>query len=153
EPSVGPVSVDRPLDPTKKQPGVTLPGAVSVLRGLFKAARNPGSDPIAEAVAPFLKESAVVRIDAENAAEIRAALQLAEAEKLSIVLYGPKSLEPFKNSFGRWKGRVRAVLLTDRNRPGQIVNAPTPERGEPRSKETWAYAKAIAAAGIPVAVT
>src|SRR4029079_8448555 len=76
EPPVGPVSVDRPLDRPRKQPGVTLPGAVSALRGLFRAARNPGNDPIAAAAAPFLKEGGVVRIDAENAAEIRAALQL-----------------------------------------------------------------------------
>jgi imidazolonepropionase-like amidohydrolase len=153
EPPVGPVSVDRPLDPTKKQPGVTLPGAMSALRGLFRAAKNPGNDPIAAAVAPFLKPDAVVRIDAENAAEIRAALQLAESEKLNVVLVGAKNLEPFANSFTRWKGRVKAVLLADGARPGAITNKPVPERGEPRSKEAWAYAKAIAAAGIPVAVT
>ena len=153
EPPVGPVSVDRPLDPTKKQPGVTLPGAMSALRGLFRAAKNPGNDPIAAAVAPFLKPDSVVRIDAENAAEIRAALQLAETEKLNVLLVGAKNLEPFADSFARWKTRVKGVMLADGARPGAIRNRPAPERGEPRSKETWAYAKAIAAAGIPVAVT
>src|SRR4029079_16603849 len=127
--------------------------AVSALRGLFRAARNPGNDPIAAAAAPFLKEGGVVRIDAENAAEIRAALQLAESEKLSVLLVGPKNLEPFANSFARWKGRVKGVLLEDGAKPGAITNPPALERGEPRSKESWAYAKAIAAAGIPVAVS
>jgi imidazolonepropionase-like amidohydrolase len=153
EPPVGPVSVDRPLEPTKKQPGATLPGAVSAFRGLLRAAKNPGKDPLAAATSAFLKQDSAIRIAVENAAEIRAALQLAEAEKFNLILVEPKSLEPFVSSFPRWKGRVKGVLLSDSRRPGTITNPAIPERGEPRSKPTWEYAKALSAAGIPVAVT
>ena len=153
EPPVGAVSVDRPLEPTKKQPGTTLPGAVSALRGLFRASKNPGKDPLAAATTPFMKQDSVVRIAADNAAEIRAALQLAESEKFNLLLVEPKNLEPFASSFSRWKTRVKGVLLSAGARPGTIANPAVPERGEPRSKPTWEYAKALSAAGLPVAVT
>src|SRR5207253_3951803 len=91
EPPVGAVSVDRPLEPTKAQLGMSLGSAVAGIRATFRAAREApdGSDPFLRVVAAAGTMKTPLRITAPSAADVQAALTLAREFDLRIVLVDP----------------------------------------------------------------
>ncbi|MFT5304184.1 MAG: imidazolonepropionase-like amidohydrolase, partial [Mariniblastus sp.] len=150
EPPVGPVSQDRPLEPTRPQLA-SLTASLNGLRQIFSQATNAkdDSDPIIEAVSELLSQKTPIRISARTAPEIRGAVQLATEFDLQIILTDCVGLQPFKKSLASWKPHVKGVVLAGM-KPGEIAN-PTTEQIE-QGSQPWDHAKALVEAGIPVAV-
>ena len=98
EPPVGPVSIERPLEPTRPQVSNSLSGAVAAVRSILKSATSKesyvsvDSDQVIDAVARFLADSKTLRVSAETEAEIRVALDLAHEFGLRLVLVDCKSV-------------------------------------------------------------
>ncbi|HMO15700.1 MAG TPA: amidohydrolase family protein [Pirellulaceae bacterium] len=92
EPPVGPVSVERPLEPTRPQVSRTLSGSLTALRTIFKQALSDQTfvstelDELSEAIADYFLESRVVRMSARTEAEARGALDLASEFDLELIL-------------------------------------------------------------------
>lgn len=142
KPAVGPVSVDRPLLPTKPQLSRSLTGAITGLRMVMKS-ESKSSD-----YAPFVSGKKTVRFTAETTPEIRGALQLAKEFDLQVILADAKELKTFKDSFKDWK-RVKGVVLKGLT-PGVISN-PTPDSVD-ETTLPWEYARELIDANVPVSI-
>jgi imidazolonepropionase-like amidohydrolase len=157
EPPVAPVSVDRPLEPTRQQLAASLGSAVAGLRATLRAARDYGKespgrknrDVQLAAVCEHLGNGGRVRVTAPGAADIRAALGLAREFDLRLLLVDPASLEPFHNQLAGWRETVAGVVLSAEVRPGAVTDTPTDasKRQSPQQK-----ARELLAAGLKVAV-
>lgn len=151
EPMVGPVSEDRPLEPTQPQLS-TLAGSLAALRVIFDKASEDSSsseDEITTSLSEHLKENGVVRISAKTPAEIRAAINLAKQYDLPIILTECQNLKPFQKDFEEWSKFVKGVVLYG-PAPGKITN-PSLTDLEQKSKP-WEAVLALNQAGIPVAI-
>jgi len=154
EPPVGPVSNDRPLEPTQPQLSKTLPGAVAGLRSIFNNATaerrlvSSKPEPVVEAVATHLSRGGTVRFTATTAAEIRGALDLTNRFSLSSIISDCSGLKSIKD-FTPWQRRIHGVVLPGLS-PGKISNPAADSLGEQESP--WDYVRPIIDAGIPVAI-
>ncbi len=154
EPPVGPVSEDRPLDPTQPQLS-TLAGSLAGLRLLFEGvpedsdAAMADQDEVIAALARHLQESGVVRISAKTAPEIRGAIGLAKQFGFQVILTDCQDLEPFVDDFADWSTFVKGIVLVGLS-PGKITN-PTAAELE-KQNEPWEFTRELLESGIPVAV-
>ncbi len=155
DPPVGPVSEDRPLEPTRPQLS-TLTASLAGLRQIFKQATanetlvsKTAPDELIETLSQLIRQKTPIRITATTAPEIQGAISLAKEFNLSIVLVDCVGLEAFQQSFESWKEHVQGVILAGRT-PGQITN-PSIEQIETQI-EPWTYARGLMDAGIPVAI-
>jgi imidazolonepropionase-like amidohydrolase len=159
EPPVGAVSVDRPLQPTRQQLAASLGSAVAGLRATLRAARDydrPTSrkdrDALLAAVADHLKNGGRVRVTAPGAADIRAALALANEFSLRILLVDPSGLAPFREQLPGWRDQVAGVILRAEERPGAVADIPIPEKDDPKPRHPWENARDLVDAGFKVAI-
>ena len=154
EPPVGAVSVDRPLQTTSPQLATSLASAVSGLRAIFTAARELDAEDnsveageLLKAVAWFQHDPRVVRITAQSAAEIRAAIQLAREFELNTVLVDPLGLRPFFDRVDWSSKDVRGIVLNAMVRPGRVTNRSVPDSRGPRPLTPWERASRLVAKG------
>lgn len=151
EPMVGPVSEDRPLEPTKPQLS-TLASSLAALRVIFDKASDPSpdsEDEITNRLAEYLKNDGVVRISAKSPAEIRAAINLAKQYDLKIILTECQDLKPFQQDFNEWSEFVKGIVLYGQP-PGKITN---PSLEDLKQKaQPWELILGLNQAGIPVAI-
>jgi imidazolonepropionase-like amidohydrolase len=158
EPPVGAVSVERPLEPTRQQLAASLGAAVAGLRATLRAAKDYPSGGKSEkdvrlaAVAEHLKNGGSVRITAPGAADIRAALALAQEFGLRLILVDPSDLGPFHGQFSSWRGSVGGVILNTEVRPGAVADTPIPEKDAPKRRSPRENAQVLLAAGFKVAL-
>ncbi|MDG2012432.1 MAG: amidohydrolase family protein, partial [Pirellulaceae bacterium] len=154
EPQVGPVSEDRPLEPTRPQLS-TLAGSLAGLRLLFtdvpdaNDSATASQDEVITALAQHLQDSGVVRISAKTAPEIRGAIGLAKQFGFQVILTDCQDLEPFVDDFPDWSSFVKGVVLVGLS-PGKITNPTTEELK--KQNEPWEFTRELLDAGIPVAV-
>jgi len=149
EPPVGAVSVDRPLERTRPQLGGTLASAMAGLRAGFRAARDGTSsnDPYLRAVAGAGTAKKPLRVEASTAADVQAALALAQEFDLRLILVDPPV--PPAEQLAAWKARVDGVILDPGLRPGQTSE---PADGSPaRPTPARRGARPAAAPNRPVA--
>jgi imidazolonepropionase-like amidohydrolase len=152
EPPVGAVSVDKPLEPTRPQPAAGLGGAVATLRAVFQAgrdARGPKvTDPFLRAVAYSGTARTPVRVTAPDAADVQAALALANEFDLRLVLVDLNGVTPVRDRLADWKARVAGVVLNPGVRPGSLAEA----AGDGKSRPPGEVARDLRAAGLKVAL-
>jgi imidazolonepropionase-like amidohydrolase len=119
EPPVGAVSVDRPLDPTRPQLAGSLASAVAGLRAAFATSRaaKDSRDPFLRALAGSGTAKQPVRITAPGAADVHAALTLAQEFDLRLVLVEPAVR---KEQLTSWKTHVTGIVLNTGVRPGAL---------------------------------
>jgi imidazolonepropionase-like amidohydrolase len=133
EPPVGAVSVDRPLLPTKPQLANGLPEAVSGLRAMFRAARSASeSDPLLKAVANSGTTAKPLRVTAQTAPDVQAALDLAAEFDLRLILAEPPV--PSAEQLAKWKPYVAGVILNPGVRPGMTADGPEPSGPAPAAR-------------------
>jgi imidazolonepropionase-like amidohydrolase len=160
EPPAFLTSRDRPVQSSRAQPGRSLGGAVAALRSLLKSSRTYAaipesereSDVTLEGLLPLAAEKPVLRIEANRASEVRAAIDLGREFGLTLLLVDPTDLRPFLDSLDSWKGQVRGVVLSPRVRPGRLSNPPLRLQGDPKPRTAWEDAAALLKAGLPVAI-
>lgn len=151
EPPVGAVSVDKPLEPTRQQLGASLGSAIAGLRATLRAAKEYDKlstsqrekDLLLGAIADYLKNGGRIRITAPGAADIRAALALANEFNLQILLVDPSGLAPFRDQLSAWREHVAGVTLNAEVRPGAITES---------SGNAGKNARDLLAAGLKVAI-
>ncbi len=151
EPPVGPVSVDRPLEPTRPQISTTLSGSLIGLRLLFQNATADRTfvsierDELVDAVSDYLQKSKVVRVTAKTEAEIRGALDLARDFGLELILVdstAPRIAELIQaRSEQQTLPNIRGFVFST-NKPGTINNL-TREAIEEYAKYKLAIAELI----------
>lgn len=155
EPAVGPVSQDRPLEPTRPQLA-TLSTSVAGLRAILSKARavadgtaEPSNDEVIRVVADCLKEQVPLRVIASKTPEIQAALGLAREFKFSVILVDCEELKFFTGQFNDWGRMVNGVVLTGET-PGRISE---PSEDELKGNDTdWQHISELMAAGVAVAI-
>ena len=155
EPPVGPVSGDRPLEPTQPQLG-SLTASLAGLRQIFRQAKSDESfvsqgsaDQVIEAVRQVLESKLPIRITAKTTPEIYGAISPAKEFELSIILVDCEGLEPFAKVFEQWKSLVKGVILPGPI-PGRITNPDVDQLDD--NVLPWEYANELLEAGIPVAI-
>jgi imidazolonepropionase-like amidohydrolase len=156
EPPVAPVSVDRPLEPTKQQLAGSLGSAVAGLRATLRAARDYGKSPGSRkdrdiqlaAISDYLRNDSRVRVTAPGAADIRAALGLAREFDLRLLLVDPSTVEPFRDQLAGWREKVAGVVVSADVRPGAVADLPAADK-EGSKRRT---ARELLAAGLSVAL-
>jgi imidazolonepropionase-like amidohydrolase len=160
EPPIAPVSVDRPLEPTRQQLAASLGAAVAGLRATLRAATEyaqPANgrqekDILLAAIAAHLRSGGRVRMTAPGAADIRAALALAREFNLRLLLVDPSGLAPFRDQFAGWRETVQGVILNAEVRPGAIADLRVPDPDDPKNRLPWENARDLLAAGLKVAI-
>jgi imidazolonepropionase-like amidohydrolase len=160
EPPVGAVSVEKPLEPTRRQLANSLASATAGLRATFRAAKEYGvgqvargeKDPALAAVATYLKPGSRVRITAPGDADIRAALTLANEFQLHLVLVDPANVAHFRDQLPKWKDRVDGFILNAEIRPGAIRDIEIPDSDDPKKRLPWDNARDLLKAGHKVAI-
>jgi imidazolonepropionase-like amidohydrolase len=160
EPPVGAVSVDKPLEPTRRQLANSLASAVGGLRATFRAAKEYGSTPIPRGekdealavVAGYLKPGSRVRITAPGDADIRAALALAQEFNLRLVLVDPANVAHFREQLPSWKDKVDGFVLNAEVRPGAIKDVEIPDKDDDKKRLPWENARDLLKAGHKVAI-
>lgn len=151
EPMVGPVSEDRPLEPTQPQLS-TLASSLAALRVIFDKASDDSSDSddeITKRLAEHLKNKGVVRISAKTPAEIRAAINMAKKYDLQIILTECQDLEPFQDDLAEWSKFVKGVVLYGQA-SGKITNPSLEDLNQ--KSHPWKLVAGLNQAGIPVAI-
>ncbi len=153
EPPVGAVSEDRPFEPTRPQLSATLAGAAAGLRALLQAAKSAtdaerADDPRLAAIAPYVANRRSLRVTAESAAEIQAALSIASEFSLPLVLVDPKNLEPFVDRLPTMNSRLVGVILNANVRPGRIGSPPVPDPEGVTPRAVWEYAAELGEKGL-----
>ncbi len=154
EPPVAAVSVERPVEPTRPQIGESLPQVMAGLRALFRAAKDPASKNSAvKALAPYLAgdRAKYLRVQANSAAEIQAAFNLAQEFGLQIVLVDPDGLETFADRLTQIKPVLRGVIFESKGRPA-ITDAPIVGDNAPKKQPVTKLVRKLLDAGIDVAV-
>lgn len=159
EPPVGPVSVERPLEPTRPQVSQTLSGSLTALRAVFRAATaqetfvSAEADAVVDAVRNFLDRSKSLRITANTEAEIRGALELAREFGLELTLVdctSPQLAEILRDAKAAdTLPTIRGFIITA-PRPGTLPSL-TAESLQQR-RETQKMWRELIADGWPVAV-
>ncbi len=146
EPPVGAVSVEKPLEPTRRQLANSLASATAGLRATFRAAKEYGANQVVRgekdaalaAVASYLKPGSRIRVTAPGDADIRAALALAHEFQLHLVLVDPANVEVFRDRLPAWRGKTVAGVddlpekLNAEVRPGSIKDVEIPDSDDPR---------------------
>jgi imidazolonepropionase-like amidohydrolase len=155
EPPVGAVSEARPLLPTRPQLAGTLSGAVTGLQALFSAAQELTPDATVAldeesmaTIAAALRQGQTFRITAQTAAELRAAIELANQFELKTLLVSPQNDESLAGV--DWKSeRWRGVVLSPGVRPGQFAGnwGLAENEDQPVPTTAWELAAALVAAG------
>ena len=160
EPPVGAVSVDKPLEPTRRQLANSLASAMAGLRATLRAAKEYGSqavphgekDEALAVVAGYLKPGARVRVTAPGDADLRAALALAQEFQLHLVLVDPANVAHFRDQLPAWKDKVDGFVLNAEVRPGAIKDVEIPDTDDPKKRLPWENAKDLLKAGHKVAI-
>jgi imidazolonepropionase-like amidohydrolase len=160
EPPVGAVSVEKPLEPTRRQLANSLASATAGLRATFQAAKEYGTNHVVRgekdaalaAVASYLKPGARVRVTAPGDADMRAALALAHEFQLHLVLVDPANVSYFREQLPRWKDRVDGFVLNAEVRPGAIKDVEIPNSDDPKKRLPWDNARDLLNAGHKVAI-
>ena len=160
EPPVGAVSVEKPLEPTRRQLANSLASATAGLRATFRAAKDYSTnqvvrgekDPSLAAVASYLKPGSRVRVTAPGDADMRAALALAQEFQLHLVLVDPANVAHFRDQLPRWKDRVDGFVLNAEVRPGAIKDVEIPDSDDPKKRLPWDNARDLLNAGHKVAI-
>lgn len=155
EPAVGPVSEDRPLEPTRPQLS-RLSTSLAGLRLILRQAKTGEAfvvegqpDPTVAMVAQLLQENVPLRITAKSTPEIQGAIGLAKEFEIPIILVDCVGLEPLVKTLPSWKDHVKGVVLAGKP-PGRISN-PEPTEWE-ETVEPWDFVRPLLDAGIPVAI-
>lgn len=160
DPPVRATSVERPLEPTRRQLAGSLPAASAGLRALFRAAEEQAKstatrsarDIALAAISPFLQPNRRVRITAPTTADISAALALARDFHLRVLLVDPAQLEPFRDRLDSWRDVVAGVILGSEPNPRFVGDGPATEKDEPPQRDPWEVARDLAAAGHKIAI-
>ncbi|MFO0810799.1 MAG: amidohydrolase family protein [Gemmataceae bacterium] len=148
EPPVGAMSVAKPLLPTRAQPAGSLAEAVATLRATFQAARaDAKADPFLKAVAEAGTAKKPLRVSAPAAADLRAALTLADEFDLKLILVEPDTIAPYRDKLSTLTKRVAGVVLNPGVRPGTVADAPADG-----DKSPALVAKELRAAGLRIAL-
>ncbi|MDP1563978.1 MAG: hypothetical protein Q8M16_21565 [Pirellulaceae bacterium] len=155
EPPVGAVSEARPLLPTRPQLAGNLSGAVSGLQAIFAAAQEHPEGANADVgeqaigiIADALRQQQTFRFTAQTAAEIRAAIELAQQFELTSVFISPQNDQQLRGldwNNDRWRG----VVLSPGVRPGQLTGVWGLDKIEdqPTPVTAWDLAASLTAAG------
>ncbi len=151
EPPVGAVSVERPVEPTRPQLATSLAQAVVGLRALFAAAADSDEenidDELLASLSELMREATPLRWTVENAAEVRAALQLSEEVGLPWLIVDPVAIDDLL-AVSDWNAAsVKGVILNAELRPGRISNPPVPGRLETPDMPLWTRAAKLIEAG------
>jgi imidazolonepropionase-like amidohydrolase len=160
EPPVGAVSVDKPLEPTRRQLANSLASAMAGLRATFRAAKEYGAVPVPRgdkdellaAVSGYLKPGARVRITAPGDADIRAALALAKEFQLHLLLVDPGNVGHFREQLSDMQDRIDGFVLSAEVRPGAIKDIEIPDNDDPKKRLPWENARELLKAGYKVAI-
>ena len=156
EPPVGPVSEERPIVPTRPQLARSLAAAASGLRAVFRVAKERMSevqeseaDRVMDALVAHLVDGGLVRFDANTAAEVRLAMQVAKQNNLTSVLVNPRELDEFFDDDDAPRIQLRGVILRGQS-PGEFSN-PSAEDAQ-QQVGPWESARELVDAGFPLAV-
>ena len=150
EPPTGAVSVENPLKPTRYQIGTTLSAAVAGLRAVLQTVGD-GKTADEGAVFDFAAlqealQSKRLRVTANTAAEIRAALRLAKEFQLKVTLVDPANLDALlKNDRPE---ELDGLIFNVGVRAGTILNPSVPNPEVPRAKAPWEYAARLIQTGM-----
>ena len=159
-PPIGAVSVDRPLQQTQPQIGGTLGDAVAGLRLVFRTASQyrPDLNDSVEtqfmllAINAMQKRRGVVRITAQRAVEVQAALNLSREFQFPLLLVTPSNLDMVVKNPSAWKSQLHGVILQPPHRPGMVINTAVPAKGARKVTSAWEYAAKLHKLGVPVAI-
>ena len=153
EPPTGAVSVDNPLKPTRPQVGASLSSAVAGLRAVLQAGKDGPSDADSEGAAFDFDALAAamntgrLRITANTAAEVRAAMKLAEEFNLKLTLVDPTGLDELVDA-DKTPDFLNGVILNVGVRPGSILNSAVPNPEAPKRTTPWEYAAKLVKKGL-----
>jgi imidazolonepropionase-like amidohydrolase len=147
EPPVGAVSVERPLEPTRPQLATSLAQAIVGLDALFSEAKDgEAADVGLAALAQLMQAKRTVRFSVDNAAEVKAALDLAVKFNLSWLMVDPTDTSEL--SAVDWNAAASVgVILNPEMRAGRITNPNIPIAGRKQPDPVWVRAKTLVDAG------
>ena len=148
-----PASYDVGLGRVQKQLPGSLMGAIAGLRELIAFARGQrdlgelyGAQTGRELQA-LLRAGVPLRIEADSENEIRALLELAQAEKLSLVIDGGQQADRLADALARAGARVVLTVDVIPEEPGRFLG-----RDEDAQWPRYDQAAALVAAGVPLAI-
>ncbi len=151
EPPVGAVSVDNPLKPTRPQISGSLSSRVAGLNAVFGVAKEAGEggDEFGlETIADYVTKTGTLRATANQAAEIRAAIGLAQRYDMKLMLVDPTQLDSFvARQAPGGDSPVAGIVLNAGVRPGAISNPSVPDPERKRQKDMWEYAALLSQRG------
>jgi imidazolonepropionase-like amidohydrolase len=150
EPPVGAVSIDRPLEPTRPQLGVSYLEQVAGLAALLESSRGADavSDVRLEALASAIANKSTFRFLAESRSEVEATMKLASRYGLKWLLVFPTSAVPFEDeALWRTSDFIGVVLRPDAS-PGAVANISTSDADEEAFSPSWKNAAKLMAMGL-----
>lgn len=151
EPPVGAVSVDNPLKPTRPQISGSLSSRVAGLNAVFSVARESGEggDELGlESISDYVSSRGRLRVTANLASEVRAAVGLAQRYDMKLILVDPTALDSFvERHEAGGKSPIAGIVLNAGVRPGQITNPAVPDPDVKRQKDIWEYAARLTERG------
>ncbi len=147
EPPVGAVSVERPLEPTQPQLATSLAQAIVGLDALFSEAMHGGlADSNLSALTQLLSQGRTFRFTAEQAVEVKAALELAEKFQLRWLIVDPLDTTYLEQA--DWdNAKAVGVVFNPEFRPGRISNPSVPLPGQRPQVDVWERAQRLVEAG------
>ena len=148
--------IDNPLLPPRIQLASGRAGTIALLRAIFAAAASyqpgPGPDQQLTAVRHYIKNRLPLRVTATEAADIQAALELAESYHLVLTLVDPEEIFRFKDIYPKLAAQGHGVIFNAGIRPGLIINEPVQDEEAPEREPVGKLVRDLMAAGVAVTI-